>query len=221
MTGDFAELERVAGAMLAGLAPGRRRMILRKMAADLAASQRRRISAQREPDGSAFAPRAAKAAAVQGRGPACFLYPSGGAGAPRRVLLKSFAWEGGMMTGFDIEAGALRSFEKAKVVQWLPVPPEVSGGGSTKRRRGSLRRRAMFRRLASGRFLRAGNDDAALWVGFTGKASEIAAVHHYGLRDKPSLRAKAVRYPRRELLGATEADRGRLLDTLLEQLGGD
>ena len=39
-------------------------------------------------------------------------------------------------------------------------------------------------------------------------------VHQFGLRDKPSIKAKAVPYPRRELLGATAADREQLLDML-------
>nr|WP_245892797.1 phage virion morphogenesis protein [Novosphingobium guangzhouense] len=55
-------------------------------------------------------------------------------------------------------------------------------------------------------------------MGFTGKVSQIADVHQHGLRDRPSLRAKAVSYPKRELLGATMADRDRLLDTLYEHL---
>lgn len=217
---DFEELERVAGAMLARLEPGKRRAILRKMAGALAASQRRRIASQKQPDGSAFEARKAKEPPLPGRGPACFLYPS--AGGERRVLLKSFAWEGRKMTGFDVEAGAVRTFSADKVVKWLPIPAGTGGGGgSSKRRRGSLRRKAMFRRLATGRFLRAGANDYSLWAGFTGLAARIASVHQYGLRDRPSLRSRAVRYPRRELLGATEADRAQLLDTLFDQIAGN
>jgi hypothetical protein len=44
-------------ALLRTLSSGQRRKLLRKMARDLAASQRQRIAAQRQPDGSAFAPR--------------------------------------------------------------------------------------------------------------------------------------------------------------------
>jgi phage virion morphogenesis protein len=43
--------------LLRSLSSGQRRKLLRKMARDLAASQRQRIAAQRQPDGSAFAPR--------------------------------------------------------------------------------------------------------------------------------------------------------------------
>jgi phage virion morphogenesis protein len=76
----------------------------------------------------------------------------------------------------------------------------------------------MFRRLATARFLRSGADDQGVWVGFTGKVAQIASVHQYGLRDKPSLRAKAVPYPKRELLGVTPADRKVLLSMLYEHI---
>ena len=209
-------MERIAGALLRSLSSGERRTLMRRMGRSLADSQRSRIAAQRQPDGSAFAPRKDKAPPVSGRGAACFLYPSGGSGEPRRVIMKSFSWGSGrMMTGFDIEAGGIRSFEFDKIVKWLPVPEEHrNAGGGRLRRRGGLRRRAMFRRLASARFLRTGAADQGFWVGFSGKVSAIAGVHQFGLRDKPSIKAKAVPYPERRLLGATYADRERLLDTL-------
>lgn len=220
MTDDLAEIERIAGALLRSLSSGRRRTIMRKMARELAISQRERIAAQRQPDGTAFEARKAKEPPLPGRGAACFLYPAGGSGPPRRVIMKSFTWgTGRMMTGFDIEAGAIRSFEFDRIVKWLPVPEESRNrGGSKRRRRGGLRRRAMFRRLASARFLRTATEDQGFWVGFSGKVSQIARVHQQGLRDKPSLRAKAVPYPRRELLGAISADRQRVIDILFAHM---
>lgn len=220
MTDDLAEIERIAGALIRSLSSGQRRGLMRRMARTLAQSQRDRIAAQRQPDGGQFEARKEKAAPVTGRGATCFLYPTGGGGEPRKVIMKSFAWGNGrMMTGFDIEAGAIRSFAFDRVVKWLPVPDEhKNAGGGKLRRRGGLRRRAMFRRLASARFLRTGADDQGFWVGFSGKVSAIANVHHYGLRDKPSLRAKEVPYARRELLGATPADREQLLDLLYTHL---
>lgn len=223
MTDDLAEVERIAGALLRGLSAGQRRTIMRRMARDLAIGQRERITAQRQPDGTAFEPRRAKAPPMSGRGAACFLYPAGGSGEPRKVIMKSFTWgTGRMLTGYDIEAGAIRSFEFDRIVKWLPVPEEHRNvGGGKLRRRGGLRRRAMFRRLATSRFLKTGTDDQSFWVGFSGKVSQIADIHQHGLRDKPSLRANAVPYPKRELLGATPADRERLLDTVYFHLAAD
>lgn len=216
MTDELAEIERIAGALLRGLSSGQRRTLMRRMARDLGAGQRERIAGQHAPDGSAFAPRKKKEPPISGRGTACFLYPAGGSGERRRVIMKSFTWGPGQkMTGFDIDAGAIRTFEFSKIVKWLPVPPEhANRSGDKLRRRGGIRRRAMFRRLSSARFLKTGADDQTLWVGFSGKVSAIANVHQRGLRDRPSLRAKPIDYPQRELLGATAADRERLLDLL-------
>lgn len=220
MTDDLAEIERIAGALVRSLSSGQRRTLMRRMGRTLGQSQRDRIAAQRQPDGSKFEARKDKAPPVTGRGATCFLYPSGGGGEPRKVIMKSFAWTTGrMMTGFDIEAGAIRSFAFDKVVKWLPVPEEHrNASGGKLRRRGGLRRRAMFRRLASARFLRTGADDQGFWVGFSDKVSQIAGVHQYGLRDRPSLRAKAVPYPKRELLGVTQTDRNELLDLLYNSI---
>ncbi|WP_416462796.1 phage virion morphogenesis protein [Sphingomonas sp. VDB2] len=220
MNDDLAELEQIAGALIRNLSSTQRRTLMRRMARDLALSQRQRIAAQKQPDGSAFAPRKQKDAPISGRGATCFLYPSGGGGEPRRVIMKSFTWATGrMMTGFDIEAGSIRSFDFDKIVKWLPVPDEYrNAGGGTLRRRGGLRRKAMFRRLASARHLRSQATDQGFWVGFSGKAAAVANVHHYGLRDRPSLRAKSVAYPARELIGATDVDREAMLDLLYSHM---
>lgn len=51
-----------------------------------------------------------------------------------------------------------------------------------------------------------------------GRAVEVASIHHYGLGDRPSLKVCAMIYPRRELIGATDADREVMLDTVYEHL---
>lgn len=217
---DLTEIERIAGGLIRQLSSGQRRALTRRMARTLADSQRRRIAAQRQPDGGSFAPRAEREPPTPGKFTACFLYPSGGSGEPRRVILKSYVWQNSMMTGFDIEAGAIRSFFRDKVIKWLPAPEGMqnASAGKLRSRRGSLRRRAMFRKLASARFLRTGSDDLGFWVGFTGRAAEVAAIHQHGLRDRPSLKAKAILYPKRELLGDTAADREALLDEVYAYL---
>ncbi|KMS58576.1 phage virion morphogenesis protein [Sphingobium cupriresistens] len=223
MSDDLAELERIAGTLIRNLSSAQRRTLMRRMARDLALSQRQRIAGQKQPDGSGFAPRKQKKAPISGRGATCFLYPSGGGGEPRRVIMKSFTWATGrIMTGFDIEAGAIRSFDFDKIIKWMPVPDEYRNtGGGTLRRRGGLRRKAMFRRLASARYLRSQATDQDFWVGFSGKAAAVANVHHYGLRDKPSLRSTAVPYPERQLIGATAIDREAMLDLLYNHMAED
>jgi phage virion morphogenesis protein len=132
--------------------------------------------------------------------------------------MKSWVRQGPLLTGFDVEAGGIRSFFWDRIAKWLPVERDEGRGGKL-RRRGRIRQAAMFRKLGSGRHLRAGATDQEAWIGFAGAASRVAEIHHKGLRDRPSLRGREVRYPKRELLGMTPADRAHLLDMMLEHVG--
>jgi len=96
-----------------------------------------------------------------------------------------------------------------------PVPPEQS----RLRRRGSIRRTAMFKKLRLARNLKAGATDAEAWVGFVGRAARIARVHQKGGVDRPSSGQKPVRYAKRVLIGVTPAEEARFLDMLLVQMG--
>lgn len=214
------EMERIAGALIASLdGPGRRK-ILRGIARDIQKSQSARIAAQRNPDGSAYAPRRPKREERPGAYPVRFLYPKGAA-TPRLVLMKSWVRQGPLLTGFDIEAYGIRSFFWDKIDQWLPVEEtDRAKSGGRLRRRGHIRRAAMFRKLRNGRNLRAGASDLEAWVGFSGRAAAIAGIHQEGLEDRPAPKAKAIRYPRRQLIGLTEAERRAILDALLAQVAG-
>ncbi|WP_082874748.1 phage virion morphogenesis protein [Burkholderia sp. MSMB1589WGS] len=61
MTDDLQALERWAGGLLAKLSPAARRQLLRELGRDLRRAQQSRVAAQRNPDGSAYAPRKVKA----------------------------------------------------------------------------------------------------------------------------------------------------------------
>jgi hypothetical protein len=215
---DLAELERIAGAIVGRLSAPERLRLLRSVAKDLRQAQSATIAAQKNPDGSGYAPRRPKKEEERGAYPVKFLYPKG-ADKPRLVLMKDWVKEGDKLTGFDIEKGATRSFLWKKVARWLPVEAADRNRPSGRlRRRGHIRRTAMFRKLRNGRNMKSGATDNELWVGFSGRASAIARVHQEGLEDKPAPNAKVVRYPRRELLGLTDAQRTRMLDMLVAHI---
>lgn len=216
MTDDFGEIEAIAGALLRKLASGERRKLLRRVAREVQHSQSARIARQQDPDGQRFAARKAKKPPSVGTYAVKFLYPKG-APEPRLVLMKSWVHEGGLLTGFDIEAGGIRSFFWDKVDRWLPLDPgEQNKSGGKFRRKGRIRQVAMFRKLRTARNLRSDATDQEAWIGFTGRAAEIARVHQEGLQDKPAAKARPVRYAKRTLLGLTDADRARALDMLLD-----
>lgn len=153
MADDFSELPAWVAALTARLDEAGRRALTRQVGIEIARSQRKRIASQRNPDGSAFAPRKPK-----------------------------------------------------------------------EERRGSIRRKAagpMFRRLRTPKFLRMKNDGEGAEIGFTGTAGRIARVHQEGGTDRVSRRTGAplANYATRELLGLSEADRGRIMDLILEHVG--
>lgn len=91
-------------------------------------------------------------------------------------------------------------------------------------RRGSIRRKTegpMFRRLRTPKFLRMENDASEARIGFTGVAARIAGVHQEGGSDRVGRRpgSPIANYAKRELLGLTAEERGRIMDIVLEHLG--
>ncbi|WP_417329571.1 phage virion morphogenesis protein [Halomonas cupida] len=150
MADDLQALEDWAAPLLARLEAKERRQLARTIARDLRRSQRERIKAQRNPDGSAFAPR-----------------------KPQRL----------------------------------------------RARQGSIRRRAMFGKLTTAKWLKATARGDTAVTGFFGNVARIARTHQYGLRDRVDRNGPTIEYLQRELLGFTEADRTRIRDSLIDHLG--
>lgn len=85
-------------------------------------------------------------------------------------------------------------------------------------RSGRIRRKAMFTKLRTAKYLRikTSADEAA--VGFIGRVARIARVHHYGLRDRVEPGGPKHHYARRELVGITASDRERIGNKVLEHI---
>lgn len=218
MSDDFAPIEALAGNLLQSLSGADRRALLRKLARALRATQSERIGRQQNPDGSAFEARRPRRELHPGNYAVKFLYPKGDAN-PRAVFMKSWVRQGPLLTGYDAEVGAIRSFFWDKVDRWLPVEPEDQNKNAGRlRRRGNMRRQAMFRKLRSARFLRSGATDTEAWIGFTGRASVVASIHQDGAMDAPKQGGRQIRYAQRGLLGMTERERTLALDMLLDHV---
>lgn len=147
MSDDLQRLEEWAEPILRKLSAGQRRQLTRDIAFMLRRSQRDRIKAQLNPDGSPFEPR----------------------------------------------------------------KPQL------RRQRGAIRRKAMFTKLRTAKYLKAkGNADAAT-VGFSGRVAQIARVHQLGLRARVEKGGPTHDYPRRALLGFG-ADRDAIADRILRHI---
>lgn len=220
-----AELERLegwVGGLLAGLSPSSRAKATRNIASLLRGKQAQRIAAQRNPDGSAFDPRKVPAAKKPSNRALKFLYPSGGSGEPRLVLLKSWVKYGPIFKGFDIEANGFRSFEKSKIVSWLKATPEEQNKSARPlRTRATIKQRVMFRKLRRYALLKSGSTANEAWVGFTGRAAEIAEVHQKGGIDRASKKGPRIRYAQRQLLGLTKGEESEILNILVAMVGAE
>jgi phage virion morphogenesis protein len=105
-------------------------------------------------------------------------------------------------------AKRLRKHQQQRIKQ--QVTPD--GNPFTPRRPQPLRakkgriKREMFAKLRTAKYMKAkGTADDAV-VEFNGQVQRMAKVHQYGLRDRPSVRAKEMQYPARPLLGLDAED---------------
>lgn len=87
-----------------------------------------------------------------------------------------------------------------------------------RQRRGFVRRRAMFSKIQQAKHLRISATPNGATVGFVGRVAQIARVHQHGLRDRVSPDGPQIQYPKRELLGFSEADRALVRDLLIDHL---
>ena len=75
------------------------------------------------------------------------------------------------------------------------------------KKKGRIKRKAMFAKLRTARYLKVRSNGNEVSVGFNGSSAAIAAVHQYGLSSSPSkYKDFKVLYAQRELLGFTEED---------------
>lgn len=100
-----------------------------------------------------------------------------------------------------------------------PFEPRKPQGARYPAAQGKIRQR-LFERLGTAQHLRIRAATPGLAeVGFTGRDEHIARVHHYGLTDAVSPRL-SIRYPIRQLLGITDADRAAVAATVMAHITG-
>lgn len=145
---ELTAIESWVGALLAKLSPAQRTAVARKTGQALRRSQSKRITAQKDPDGSPYKPRA----------------------KPKRIRNKA----------------------------------------------GGIRRRAMFAKLKTARFMKVEASADEVGVGFLGRAARIAKRHQEGSSRKVYGRLRTT--PKRELLGLSDEDLDLVRSTLLDHL---
>ncbi|HDX1153322.1 TPA: phage virion morphogenesis protein [Pasteurella multocida] len=87
-----------------------------------------------------------------------------------------------------------------------------------RKKKGRIKRKKMFLKLKTARFLKVKNNINEVNIGFVGNAAHIAKVHQFGLMSEVR-KGKKIQYVQRELLGFTNQDLEMIEDLIIEQLG--
>ena len=214
--------EAVSG-LLDRLSPGERSRLLRKAAQMLRRSQQQRIRAQVAPDGAPWPKRKPRQQQKPASRAIRFLYRKGG-GEERLVDMRSWTRRGNQLTGFDREADGIRTFRADRIARHLPAEGRADPGalaGSIRGGRGGVKRKAaaMFSKLRTASHLKAGATPDEAYVEFTARASRLARIHHFGLKDRVVPDGPETQYPQRELLGFSQADDEAILALIAEDMG--
>lgn len=118
---------------------------------------------------------------------------------------------------------ALRKNQQARIARqenpdgtaFEPRKPRKEFG----KKKGRIKRKAMFAKLRTARYLKIQSNANEVSVGFNGSSAMIAKVHQYGLMSSPSkTKDVKVRYAQRELLGFSQSDLDIIEDLVIEQL---
>lgn len=79
-------------------------------------------------------------------------------------------------------------------------------------------KREMFAKLRTARYMKANSNPNEAVVEFAGRVERMAAVHHFGLRDRPNVHSKDVQYDERPLLGFEREDFKEIENHIVESL---
>lgn len=195
-------LEHELAGLLARVSPAERKKLSREIVRDLRKSQIKRIREQKNPDGSAFTRRKAQFITVQRE--MRFIWRG------QQRSLKNWHQNKRMITGVDVNKGAVRSFRKGDIQRFIAVKKDrIKVKGKNKQNR-------MFKRLATARYMRAFANENEAAIFFAPVAADIAAIHQYGLKEK--LRNLDVQYPSRQLLGFSADDTRRIEAAIIDFL---
>lgn len=97
-------------------------------------------------------------------------------------------------------------------------PRMVMRDARLREKEGRIKRRFMFAKLRTAKFLKVTVDRDGLAIGFTGRAARLARVHQEGQTASVDRNGATYTYPIRQVLGFTQAEREMIHAKLLEHL---
>ncbi|MDR3087041.1 MAG: phage virion morphogenesis protein [Azoarcus sp.] len=101
---------------------------------------------------------------------------------------------------------SVRRANQARIAKNI-APDGTAFAPRAQQKGGKIRCGKMFKKLKAARHMRIERGASEIRLSFQSRAGRIAAVHHFGLRDKVTPKGKVtVKYPARPLLGFSHAD---------------
>lgn len=119
----------------------------------------------------------------------------------------------------DLRASQRQRIAAQKAPDGTPYEPRKPQP-QLRQARGRLRR-TMFEHLRTARHLQAAATADTAELRIDGASGRIAREHQFGLPGRVNRRGLTIRYPVRELLGCTDDERDRILQTVLDHLTPD
>ncbi|WP_161796817.1 phage virion morphogenesis protein [Halomonas sp. HG01] len=212
---DLDQLEGWLAPLLERLSAKERKALSREMGLALRKSQRDRIRAQRNVDGTPYAPRKGKKHERRARRRLRFIYEKPGHEPEEREIVNWIATPETYF-GFDEQkAGDLRTFKKVRIVRYLErdLTPVARPGARGKRSPDNR----MFQKLMTAKYMKVDASASGVGVGYEGRIAHIARIHQEGQTGQVNAHIRHD-YPERELLGATPDDMDMLFEMIFRHL---
>lgn len=203
---DIADLQRLADRFAEMGNPAAAQRTLRAMTDLIRDRNQARIRRNVTPDGKRMQERKAP---QQGNAHISFLYETASGHKAIRNL-KNYRNLGSKYMGYDRYRGAVRTFLKKRILRTISIDKRKVITRPSQQK--------MFKGLIKARWLKAKLTKQEASIYFAGVADQVAAVHHFGDKDKPHPKADPVRYPERQLLGITPEDAKEAEAILIEAL---
>lgn len=169
-----------------------------------------RIKANVQPDGS---PMPRRKLSRKGNAHIAFVYKNPVTGVTLVRNLKNYRHFGPYIKGFDRTRGAIRSFRISRIVRFISIDKSKVVIRKAPQK--------MFKNIIKAKWFKLKTSPSSATIEFAGVAGQVAAIHHYGEKDRPNPKAKEIRYPERKLLAVTPQDGKDIRDILIEELTRD
>lgn len=101
--------------------------------------------------------------------------------------------------------------------QYEPRKPRAAAK-NLRAKSGRIKRRAMFVKMRTARFLKIESSADGLAIGFSGRVARLARIHQEGQTAKVTADGQMYKYPARVLLGLTQDERDMIRDKLLAHI---